>query len=73
MKYVVVRTDSEREIVVVGKSSSKDEARTTKKVKNEMILSDKLTPAQSKNYKLKIKLLIIYYLNFKWYYRLFVR
>lgn len=28
MKYVVVRTDSEREIVVVGKSSSKDEART---------------------------------------------
>ena len=27
----------------------------------------------SKNYKLKIKLLITYYLNFKWYYRLFVR
>ncbi|MGN0485549.1 MAG: hypothetical protein ACI4HI_18575 [Lachnospiraceae bacterium] len=28
MKYVVVRTDSEREIVVVGKAATKDEART---------------------------------------------
>ena len=28
MKYVVIRTDSEREITVIGKTSSKDEART---------------------------------------------
>lgn len=43
---------NESQRVRLAARKAKDEARTTKKVKNEMILSDKLTPAQSKNYKL---------------------
>lgn len=36
----------------IAARKAKEEARKTKKVKNEVILSDKLTPAQSKDYKL---------------------
>ena len=37
---------------VIAARKAKDEARGNKKVKQEMILSDKLTPAQSKDYQL---------------------